>query len=500
MRTRTRNRSAAPAEAPLPSPREPTARSRRQTLAAETPATIRQPRTLVVGLGSIISVLAVMGLLAAWGAGLTFIMVFGDRVSERIIAENSQMQDAYEQRLQAFRAEIARLTFEVEQSKFDTTSVEGRVIELGRRQRQLEIRLLALKQLSDVVGLSTGAAPSLTPGPAAPAPAAPATPPARRIRFDAKELDAGELDAQDAPRFGPNPFIDAPQAQPLLIPVQAEAPPTMEQALQPREQSTDIDGFILRMDRALRAMEQLQFSVLANMSRYSGVSTDRIRAALTLIGLSPERALEMRGRANLVIPNIVLPLSEQNSPFAQGIERARQNHGLTLGVRTIVEALPTTRPTAPSIRYSSGFGYRVHPLLGYRRLHAGVDMAAPAGTPIFAAGSGVVLSAGWGGGYGNLIQVDHGNGIVTRYAHLSQMNVATGQPVGKGTLIGLMGTTGASTGSHLHFETRIYGSPVNPACFLLAGDRIAGTQTVSLTCEQPPVWQKKSDEEEDDDN
>jgi murein DD-endopeptidase MepM/ murein hydrolase activator NlpD len=352
----------------------------------------------------------------------------------------------------------------VEQSKFDTTSVEGRVIELGRRQRQLEVRLLALKQLSDIVGGPAAGPPALQPAPS-------------RIGHEA-------LDEELTP-----------------IPIQADAPPVIEQAPLPRgESSPDIDGFILRMDRALNVTEQVQVAVLGNLSRSSGVRTERLRGALTLMGLSPEEAMQMRGKQNLVIPNIVLPLSEQNTPFAQALERARQNHGLTLGVRGVVEALPTTRPTPAAIRYSSGFGYRIHPLMGTRRLHAGLDMAAPAGTPIFAAGSGVVRSAGWGGGYGNLVQVDHGNGLVTRYAHLSQMNVTGGQPVGNGALIGLMGTTGASTGSHLHFETRIHGTPVNPACFLLAGDRIGGVQTVPLPCEQPPVWQRKSDEEEDDDN
>jgi hypothetical protein len=471
-------RSAPAAAAPMPpdAVAQNVSRSRRKALAAEKPVAIRQPKTLVVGLGSILSVLGVMVLLAAWGAGLTFMLLFGDRVSERIIAENSQMQDAYEQRLQAYRAEIARLTFEVEQSKFDSTSVEGRVIELARRQRQLEMRLLALKQLSDIVGATAGGAPALTP-------ASPqsGTPTPSRIGFETADDDDGH------------------EPPDRIIPIQADAP-TMEQAPAPREQSTDIDGFILRMQRQLGLADQVQLAILGNLSRYSTVRSERIRSALTLIGLSPEQALQMRGKQNLVIPNIVLPLSEQNTPFAQALERARQNHGLSLGVATIVEALPTLRPTPASVRFSSGFGYRIHPIAGTRRLHAGVDMAAPQGTPIYAAGSGVVASASWGGGYGNLVQIEHGNGLLTRYAHLSQMNVTSGQPVAKGSLIGLMGTTGASTGNHLHFETRIFGSPVNPACFLLAGDRIAGTQTIPLPCDQPPAWKKTSDEEEDDDN
>uniref|UniRef100_UPI0013D5985F M23 family metallopeptidase n=1 Tax=Klebsiella oxytoca TaxID=571 RepID=UPI0013D5985F len=84
------------------------------------------------------------------------------------------------------------------------------------------------------------------------------------------------------------------------------------------------------------------------------------------------------------------------------------------------------------------------------RMHAGQDFAAAAGTPVFATAGGVVLSAGWGGGYGNLVQVDHGNGLVTRYAHLSEILVSQGQPVAVGARVGLVGSTGRSTGAHLH--------------------------------------------------
>lgn len=127
-------------------------------------------------------------------------------------------------------------------------------------------------------------------------------------------------------------------------------------------------------------------------------------------------------------------------------------------------------------------------------------MAAPLGTPVRAAGSGVVLSAGWGGGYGNLIQVDHGNGVISRYAHLSAIEVAQGQPVAIGAVIGLMGSTGASTGSHLHFETRIRSVPQNPACFLIAGDKLRDVQNPGFNCDKPPFQQKMPDKDEDEDD
>ncbi|HUG89147.1 MAG TPA: peptidoglycan DD-metalloendopeptidase family protein, partial [Actinomycetota bacterium] len=115
---------------------------------------------------------------------------------------------------------------------------------------------------------------------------------------------------------------------------------------------------------------------------------------------------------------------------------------------------------------TSGFGWRVHPIFGTRRFHAGVDIDADCGDPIWAAARGNVLSAGWNGGYGNATVIDHGNGLATLYAHQESIGVAVGQRVGRGQQIGSVGTTGWSTGCHLHFEVRINGTPVDPEPYL----------------------------------
>lgn len=117
-------------------------------------------------------------------------------------------------------------------------------------------------------------------------------------------------------------------------------------------------------------------------------------------------------------------------------------------------------------RFSSGFGYRRHPILGYSRLHAGVDIGNSSGTPIWAAKAGTVIFSGWRGGYGNAVIVDHGGGVSTLYGHMSQRLVSEGTNVGTGETVGLMGSTGMSTGPHLHFEVRINGSPNDPLAFL----------------------------------
>ena len=118
------------------------------------------------------------------------------------------------------------------------------------------------------------------------------------------------------------------------------------------------------------------------------------------------------------------------------------------------------------ITLTSGFGMREHPILGGRRKHDGVDLAAPIGTPIYATADGVVGKASWFGGYGLCVEIEHGGDLETRYGHMSRLNVAEGQTVRKGDVIGFVGSTGRSTGPHLHYEVRVDGVAVNPIPYM----------------------------------
>lgn len=137
-------------------------------------------------------------------------------------------------------------------------------------------------------------------------------------------------------------------------------------------------------------------------------------------------------------------------------------------LRQVVARLPLSMPIKNAVE-RSGFGRRVDPLNGHMAFHPGLDLAAPSNSEVYSTSDGVVVSAGRDGAYGNMIDIDHGFGIVTRYGHLKHINVKKGDKVKRGDVIGIEGSTGRSTGDHLHYEVRYNGQPVNPRKFLQAG-------------------------------
>lgn len=134
--------------------------------------------------------------------------------------------------------------------------------------------------------------------------------------------------------------------------------------------------------------------------------------------------------------------------------------------------LPTTLPVKEAL-IGSGFGHRTDPIVGVRAMHEGIDFNAEIGTPVVAAAAGVVVAAEFHPEFGNMIDIDHGEGLVSRYAHLSRSLVKPGQLIRRGERIGAVGSTGRSTGPHLHFEVRMLGAAQNPAFFLKQGEEYA---------------------------
>lgn len=146
--------------------------------------------------------------------------------------------------------------------------------------------------------------------------------------------------------------------------------------------------------------------------------------------------------------------------------------------------LPTAMPITDYPYLSSSYGWRLNPVTGRSSMHEGLDFSAPSGTPIFAAAGGVVLESKYHSGYGNMVEIDHGEGFITRYAHASALHVKKGELVERGQLIGNVGSSGRSTGPHLHFEVRLAGQPMDPRLFLGA------RQTAPPTVAQGPTDSK----------
>ena len=139
-------------------------------------------------------------------------------------------------------------------------------------------------------------------------------------------------------------------------------------------------------------------------------------------------------------------------------------------------SVPSRMPV-DSPAFTSSFGMRTHPILGGRRAHKGVDLAMPAGSPIYATADGVISRADWFSGYGLYVAIEHGGELQTRYGHMSRLNVEAGQQVKKGDIIGYVGSTGRSTGPHLHYEVRIAGEAVNPVPYLNGSGTMLATRT-----------------------
>jgi len=151
--------------------------------------------------------------------------------------------------------------------------------------------------------------------------------------------------------------------------------------------------------------------------------------------------------------------------LASGRERLHLLDAVLTRRTGLKESLPSLQPVDHPY-LSSSYGWRRHPITGRHTMHEGLDFAAPRGTPIFAASAGVVTEARYVTGYGKMVEINHGNGLVTRYAHASSISVKLGELVSKGQQIGRVGSTGRATGAHLHFEVRVAGHPLDPTLFL----------------------------------
>jgi murein DD-endopeptidase MepM/ murein hydrolase activator NlpD len=225
-------------------------------------------------------------------------------------------------------------------------------------------------------------------------------------------------------------------------------------------------GDVARMERQVRAMQADVAAIKEAAQKRYEMTAGEVRR----LGLDPQR---FHVEAGVGGPYESVDPSRAADPNFKALFMSwKQLDSLEQG--TI--AIPSLEPVKGT-RFTSGYGVRSDPFKGRAAMHAGIDLAGPIGTPIYATADGTIRRAEWNsGGYGNLVEIEHGRGIQTRYGHLSKFMVSAGQKVKRGDVIALMGSTGRSTGSHLHYEVRIDGKAVNPIPFMQSSDYLQSVQ------------------------
>ena len=250
--------------------------------------------------------------------------------------------------------------------------------------------------------------------------------------------------------------------------------PGLAQALKPAplaslEQTAPLDG--------VKAVREDQDRLITQAETYAKTRAERLRLALRLAGLEPSayNPSPTEGLGGPLIeakdPRALAVVLDVDEAFAGRIQRAALDLSATQVMQERADTLPLAKPASNTER-ASGFGVRLDPFTHRPAFHAGLDFAGPMLTPIYSTAPGVVSFTGVRTGYGNTVEIDHGRGFKTRYAHLSSIGVAVGQRVALGQRIAAMGSTGRSTGPHLHYEVWVDGRPQNPARFLEAGEYV----------------------------
>ena len=227
----------------------------------------------------------------------------------------------------------------------------------------------------------------------------------------------------------------------------------------------------------LAQIEARQIRFAEKLTKVAVARTQKAEAAIRQFGLNPEVLARQTtsGQGGPFIPFFGKSKKQIGDPRFMRLASSLNKMD---AMERALAGIPSSMPAAVMLM-SSGFGYRHDPFTGAGAMHSGLDFKGPTGTSILAAADGKVTFAGNQGGYGNCIEITHANGLVTRYAHLSGFNVSLGQAVKRGIQIARMGSTGRSTGSHLHFEVRLNGQAINPNKFLEAHPDVLEVQAVA---------------------
>ena len=296
---------------------------------------------------------------------------------------------------------------------------------------------------------------------------------ARRAGFAPNQpaVPARPQEAQSAPPK--DPMITgsvAPQPVGKALPVMAALLRTGHAEAVPAPAADAPAVRIGAVESSLDNLAAEQIAYVEDVARKASQKTEKINAVLARLG---HTVVSGRSAGDTGVGGPFIPLAVNADPqtFRSSVELVTAEIDDLANARRAAAALPLTRPIANSA-ITSRFGARLDPFLGRLAMHTGVDFRAAAGYPIRTTAAGTVITAEYTGGYGNMVEVDHGNGLTTRYAHLSRIVVKPGDIVAKGAIVGRAGSTGRSTGPHVHYEVRVDGNAIDPMRYIRAGSEI----------------------------
>jgi murein DD-endopeptidase MepM/ murein hydrolase activator NlpD len=383
-------------------------------------------------------------LLGMWSAATATYFAFRDDVLTRLIARQAEMQYAYEDRIAELRAKVDRTT---SRQLLDQEQFDQKLEQIMRRQSTLESRATALGSIPDVTGSirppSRAAGPSDPPASATPKP---------------------------SPISDTAVFVAPPDREARL---ESRAPVAAIQPASKFAKNGGVDSVIVRLQNSLDQVEGRQLAALSSLEDRMESRVRRMRGVVTDLGLDVGELEAATPRSAMGGPYVPVKLPADAGPFERQLYRINITRTQVERLNRTLALVPYRKPVIGEVEFTSGFGIRSDPFLGRPAMHTGLDFRAATGDPVRATANGKVISSGWAGGYGRMVEVDHGNGLSTRYGHLSEINVKVGETVRIGQVIGTVGSTGRSTGPHLHYETRIDGEAVDPQKFLRAGVRLS---------------------------
>ncbi len=388
-----------------------------------------------------------LGTMAIGYLGATTYLVLRDNLIGATMARQARMQHEYEDRIAALRAQVDRVT---SRQLLDQQVVEEKVEKLLEQQMALTSRHGRIDAL-----LQTDSAPDALPtdGPL------PAEKPVVDGRDHASLSTGTQAFAALLGEIAPEPKSAAPHRPALAL---GYVPMTGENV------ADRADRLFSHMTLSLKEIEAEQLQRIEELASGASQTADEIAAILRRQGVPIDEQAALT-TIDAVGGPYLAPQSDRD--FNASLNALDVALTRLETVRDTAKRLPFANP-APGREITSRFGNRPDPFFGGLAMHAGIDFRAPTGTEIRSTGAGKVVTASFSGGYGNMVEIDHGLGLSTRYGHMSRILVSEGETVETGQILGLAGSTGRSTGPHLHYEVRRNGDPVDPMRFLNAGMKL----------------------------